>query len=123
VRKAMPELPLARSVAPGSAARPPVPTARWRVALPKQNNLADLYYLNFYPSDTAEKIFEALRDLYNRDMSTRLSRFIYLSIFHRKIVIETARFEVVSSPLHACRAVTVALLKPCRMLTHFGETD
>ncbi|KAI9861071.1 MAG: hypothetical protein M1813_005500 [Trichoglossum hirsutum] len=93
----MPEALFELSIASESTDRPPVPTVRWRVALPKHSTLADLYYLEFHSSDSAERIFEKLRNIYNRGMSTRLARFFHFSIFLRKIVIETASFETIDA--------------------------
>jgi hypothetical protein len=93
----MPEVPSGQSTVSEPVVCLLGPAVHWRVALPKRNDLADLYCFEFHPSDTAERIFETLRDVYNRDMSTRLARFFHFSIFLRKIVIETAGFETVSS--------------------------
>ncbi|KAH0559875.1 hypothetical protein GP486_003605 [Trichoglossum hirsutum] len=103
----MPGVPSEQSIASESTARSPVPMVRWRVALPKHGTVADLYFLEFRTSDSAERIFKALRDIYDKDMSTYVTRFLHFSVFLRKTVIETAGFETVSplrpiSPMY-CR--------------------
>jgi hypothetical protein len=75
------------------------PTAdrlQWRVCLPKQHDLADMYHFDFAAVDNAGTIFKLLRNKYDYEMSSRLSRFTRCYILLRKIVIQTSAFEIVS---------------------------